>query len=336
MKLENRTPFPTAFVTGSTGEEEMVGVLATKVTFRVRDGSLIPVLGEEAWPVFDKPFAFRGVALGPETDFRKEGLDVLVFGEARAPGGQPVTWLRVGVECGALRHQAVVFGDRRWVKEPFRFAPSAPAPFTSMPITNDRAFGGETRLGEAQVEHPANPEGRGFLYHEEEVEGAWLPNLEDEEALIRDWQDKPRPACFYKPLGLLEPRNLPPAPPEEVPQRTMSRVFNQAVPELVTAPEQLGEFFRLFGFSRDGDLRFPVPNRRGPTARVQVGPLRSRFPSRLSTVVLMADERALVATYLCLFRYLVRPMEERRVELDWPEGPRVHEATGSNGEGAHD
>lgn len=323
MEFINRTPFPATFLTGSTGEQEIVGILAAKVTYRLRGGVLDPVTGDDAWPVFDKPFEFRGVSLGPETDFRKQGIDVLVFGEARAPGGKPVTWLRVGVECGGLRHEAVVFGDRVWRRNGSGFVATAPAPFTSMPITNDRAYGGTARLDEAEVGHLVNPEGRGFHYLEDDADGSPLPNLEDEGELIGGWRDEPRPACFFKPAGFLEPRGAPPAPPERVPLMLMRSAFNQTVPELVAEPHEMGDSFHLWGFSEDGDLTFPAPDVTGPTARVKVGELRSRFPSSLSTVVILADERVLIATYLALFRYLVRPMEERRVELTWEDGPDV-------------
>ena len=310
-------------LTGSTGEREILGIAACKVTYRLEQERLVPVTGDDAWPVFDKPFEFEKVSLAPDVEFRKKGIDILVFGKAMAPQDKPVPSMRVAIECGRICHEVVVFGDRVWRKAMLRFVPSEPEPFTEMPLTNDRAFGGKANMYGAGVAHLINPDGRGLLFMKEEVEGTPLPNIEDPDDLMNSWQDKPRPACLFKPLGILEKENLPEEPPEKAPFRVMPTLFNQAVPELVAQPEELGESLRLVGFSPDGDVVFPTPSLNGPTIHVQVGDLRSRFPARLSTLVVLAPEKVLVASYLALFRYLIRPMEKRQAELKWPEGAQV-------------
>ncbi len=335
MEYTNHTPFPSKLLRGSTGEQEMVAIAATKVTFVLDGGALTAVTGDEAWPVFDKPFAFEGVTLDAETEFRKSGVDILVFGQARAPRGEPVTWMRVGVACGQVRHDAVVFGDRVWVRAGSGFVPSDPAPFTEMPLTNDRAFGGKARLmQDSVVEHPVNPEGRGLLFLEEDVEGTALPNLEHPERLIGRWSDQPRPLCFFKPRGLLLPEGSPEEPIQAVALAMMESSFNQTVPELVAAGEgELGRALQLSGFSPDGDVVFPMPPLQGPVAHVRVGELRSRFTSRLTTVVAMPAEGVLVASYVALFRYLVRPEELRSTELEWPDAPPVAPTASASAEG---
>lgn len=325
MDFMNHTPFPSKLLTGSTGAQEIVAIVATKVTFTLDGTRLLAVTGDDAWPVFDKPFAFGGVMLNPETDFRKSGVDLLAFGRACAPRGEAVTWMRVAVACGGVRHEAVVFGDRVWLKQGTGFVPSDPAPFTEMPLTNDRAFGGEARLTDSsRVKDAVNPEGRGLLFLEEDVEGAPLPNLEHPDHLIGRWDDRPRPLCFFKPLGFLLPEGTPTEPAQEVAFALMRSSFNQAVPELVAADEGvLGETLVCEGFSRDGDVVFPMPPLRGPTAHVTVGEHRSRFPARLSTVIALPGEGVLVASYVALFRYLVRPEELRSAELVWLDAPPV-------------
>jgi len=319
MDFTNHTPFPAKFLTGSTGEREIVGIVACKVTYRLEEERLIPVTGDDAWPVFDKPYEFEKVSLGPDVDFRKRGIDILVFGKAIAPQEKPVPWMRVAVECGQVRHEVAVFGNRVWRKARSRFVPSEPEPFLEMPLTNDRAFGGKAKMYGAEVAHSVNPDGRGYLFEKKEVEGTSLPNLEDPDALIKTWQDQPRPACFFKPMGVLEPKDVPEEPPERLPFRIMPSLFNQAVPELVAQPEDLGDSLRLFGFAPAGDIVFPMPSVNGPTVHAQVGDLHGRFPATLSTLLVLARERVLVASYVSLFRYLMRPMEKRQAELRWPK-----------------
>jgi hypothetical protein len=333
MDFTNHTPFPAKLLTGATGEREIVGVVGCKVTYRLEEERLMPVTGDDAWPVFDKPYEFEGVSLSPDLDFRKKGIDILVFGKAMAPQEKPVPWMRVAVECGQVRHEVAVFGDRVWRKKMFKFAPSEPEPFVEMPLTNDRAFGGKAKMYGAEVEHPVNPDGRGYLFEKEEVEGALLPNLEDPDALIETWRDHPRPACFFKPLGVLEKKNVPEEPPEKVPFRVMPTLFNQAVPDLVAQPEDLGDSLRLIGFDPAGDIVFPMPSINGPTVHAKVGDLHGRFPAALSTLLVLARERVLVACYVALFRYLMRPMEKRQAELKWPEHTQAEQVV--TREGSH-
>jgi hypothetical protein len=318
MEFVNNTSYPAKFLTGSTGEQEIIGIVACKVTYRLEDEMLVPVNGEDAWPVFDKPYEFEGIPLAPEVDFRKKGIDILVFGKAVAPDEEPVTSLRVAAECGQVCHQIAVFGDRVWKTSVLGLTPSDPKPFVEMPLTNDLAFGGLAKMQDAKVLHPVNPQGRGFLYEKHEVEGTPLPNLEDPDVLIVNWQDKPRPACWFKPIGMLRAKDAPEVPTEELLVAIMQSMFNQAVPELVAQPEELGETLRLVGFSGDGDIVFPMPDVQGPTVEVHVGDLEGRFPAALSTLIALPRERVLIATYTSLFRYLMRPQEKRRAELKWP------------------
>lgn len=319
MEFVNKTPFPAKFLTGSTGEHEIIGIVACKVTYRLEDEIIIPVTGQEAWPVFDKPFEFKGIPLAPEVDFRKNGIDILVFGNAVAPDKKPVPWMSVSAVCGQIHHRLTVFGDRVWKNSGQGLSPSDPVPFITMPLTNDRAFGGAALMAGAEVLHPINPEGRGFLYEQQGAEGTPLPNLEDPDALIENWRDMPRPACWFKPAGMLRAKDAPEIPPEQLPVVMMELMFNQAVPEFVAQPEELGETLHLSGFSADGDVVFPMPGTQGPTAEVHVGDLKGRFPATLATLIALPRENVLIATYRALFRYLMRPQEKRRTELKWSE-----------------
>lgn len=336
MDFTNDTPFPADLQRGSTGEKEMVAIAGCKVTYLLEDDGLRAVTGEPAWPLFDQPFEFRETTLMPELDFRKRDIDLLVFGTARAPGDEPVRWMEVSVECGEIQKRIMVFGDRLWHDSGPGFVASEPAPFTEMPLTNDRAFGGEARLEGATVRHPVNPDGRGLVYSESEVEGTRLPNLEDPDELIQDWTDTPRPACLLPPAGTYPSRSDSSEDPEEMLEAALDGVFNQAVPELVARPDQLGETLVLRGFSSEGGVAFPMPDLEGPSVHVEVGDEVDRFPARLSTLVALADERVLIATYLALFRYLVRPEELRETVVRWPDAPELSTEVEASGSEEHD
>jgi uncharacterized protein YjbI with pentapeptide repeats len=92
--------------------------------------------------------------------------------------------------------ELVVFGDRTWSL----FGMSEPAPFREMPLTWDRAFGGE---GFAD-----NPKGRGL--RSVEVDGKKvhpLPNVELPNKLLKSPSDKPAPAGFL-PLDMTSPSRM--------------------------------------------------------------------------------------------------------------------------------
>ncbi len=323
MEFSNSTDFPAQFLPGSTSDREMLGIIVCKVTYLMDQGWLIPAPPDQAWPVFDKPFTFQDVILGPELDFRKNGVDIFVFGNAVSPLEKQTRHMRLAVETGRLSWQVDVFGDREWIRSRKKLISSEPALFEEMPLTNDRAYGGTAIWDEMELVHSVNPEGRGFYMSEAEAEGKPLPNLERPDTLIQTWEAQPLPACFFKPKGVAADPDAAAEDLEKMVCDMLEPLFNQTVPELVANPDDLGDQLRLLGFSPEGELIFPMPRRVGPTAHVSVGNLRSRFPSALSHLIVLAREQVLIATYLCLFRYLFRPMEKRYAELRWTDPPEV-------------
>lgn len=317
MRFENRTPLPARALTGSTADREMVAIVVCKATFRADGGRLDRVDGDEAWPVFEEPFAFRGGHLKPELDFRKRGVDLLVFGEAAAPEGRATTYVRSGAVCGDRAVWMDVFGDRVWVQDGGRLVPSEPLPFVTMPLGHDRAYGGVARFEDQELPHPVNPEGRGFVMDPEQADGVPLPNVERPGALLEAWSDRPDPVCMLRPGGL-DPglvRSI-----GEMDERTRVRsmlesMFQEAVPELVFPEDGLPDRIRLLAASPEGDVDLPLPPAAGPAVSARIGRRRARVPTRLASVIVLGPERVVIATYRALFRYLVEPEEVREAVL---------------------
>lgn len=323
MKLENLTPFPAKLLVGSTSDSEMVGMLACKVTYVFGEGGLVPAPAEESWPIFEQPFVFESATLPAELDFRKNGIDVAIFGKARTPDARPARQLRLGIYWGSLRYEVDVQGDRWWVKTGRSLVASDAQPFVEMPITNDRAYGGAALLDGVPCAYAENPDGRGYYLSQEEAEGKPLPNLERTEAAITRWDHRPKPAVFYKAGLELRGDEMQTRGEDAVIAQLMMEGFNGSIRELVADPAQLGTSILLRGFSHAGDIVLPAPHHSGPVAHASVGSVRSRFPSAISSVVVLADVPALVVTYLSVFRYLMRPMEKRAVVLRWQQDPCI-------------
>jgi uncharacterized protein YjbI with pentapeptide repeats len=115
--------------------------------------------------------------------FAKARGEVLVCGSYFAPGGKPVTASFVRVRVGGIDKRVAVAGDRFWQNQ----VPSAPQPFTTMPIDWSRAFGG--------VGFDRNPHGKGAA--PVEVDGRAvhpLPNIETYGQMMRSPNERPAPA----------------------------------------------------------------------------------------------------------------------------------------------
>ncbi|WP_437758611.1 DUF2169 domain-containing protein [Sorangium sp. So ce1389] len=121
--------------------------------------------------------------------------EVLVFGKAYSPGGEPRPAFAAGVTVGPADKPLVdksvaVVGKRRW----HHGAPTEPEPITEMPLVWENAFGGP--------DYPLNPKGMGLAPVEEEgVKVHYLPHLEDPKRLLKSPGDRPAPVCF----GALDP-----------------------------------------------------------------------------------------------------------------------------------
>jgi len=123
--------------------------------------------------------------------------EVLVYGSYYAPGGQAVTADTVQLSIGPLNKTLAVIGSRYWRA---LLTPTAPAPFTQMPVNYAHAFGGS--------EFNKNTLGKGI--EEVEIDGEMrrpLPNIELQNHLITADSERPDAAGFA-PLDMMwEPRH---------------------------------------------------------------------------------------------------------------------------------
>lgn len=165
----------------TAGQDALIVVAKVTVSWGL-DG--ISRIAEQApLPTGDEPFEpdDEHSSLRYPNDFEpfKPRADVLVVANAYRQKHASVTV--AGFRFGELRRSLVVCGDRTWQNG----LPSAPAPFESLPLRWERAFGGPG--------HPSNPVGRGYA---DGNSGLRLPNLEREDQLIRMERDRPEPTCF--------------------------------------------------------------------------------------------------------------------------------------------
>ena len=157
--------------------------------------------------------------------------DIVVQGSARSD--KPTTHLDVELSVTGpktkFQKTIAVTGDR-WVdKGPTGHVLSHPEPFTEMPLTYERAYGGTDELAEERqaseeilnyyvktldkeeneelslFSYPRNAAGKGYLIEIDGLKGLPWPNLEFPDDKLRldsvarpveAWGDRPYPACF--------------------------------------------------------------------------------------------------------------------------------------------
>lgn len=195
-QLDNRTPFAAerTWVRDRDGAE--IWLVAVKATFDIQPEGSARVAPEQPpvtlIPVHQgKP---GGSSLRFESDLQRTKLstDIVVLGQAHAPGGEPVESLDVGFAVASVVKVLRVFGDRVWQ----RGSIGPPQPFVSLPIVYERAYGGVDHQSAEPTWDVRNPVGCGYGGAERNIEGRPLPNIENPKALIRRWSDRPEPAGF--------------------------------------------------------------------------------------------------------------------------------------------
>ncbi|RWD60246.1 MAG: DUF2169 domain-containing protein [Mesorhizobium sp.] len=159
--LENRTPFAAAthVQLNADGQETLVVMLSASFAATGEGEEFQPAAQQMPVIFGDEPFGNPSLSsIRYEADIApvKPGAEVIVNGAAHAPNGKPVREMQVGLRVGsAIRKVLQVVGDRIYDSGAY----SAPAPFRTMPIVYERAYGGT--LEDLRTDQ-RNPVGVGF------------------------------------------------------------------------------------------------------------------------------------------------------------------------------
>ncbi len=243
----------------------------------------------------------------------KPATDVLLLGTAYAPRGHPTTQMDVSLTAGPLRKTVRVLGDRVWERRAVVASISSPAPFETMPLVWERAFGGMDHKGTELRAEVRNPVGTG--YHAKDgdkpIDGLRLPNLEDPADLVTSVKLHPPPACFAPICGHWEPRlsyagtydarwqqERAPYLPKDFDPR-----FFQLAPPGLAAPGylQAAEWIQVQGATPSGLLRFQLPPARIEVTFVLDGAPQP-VPANLDTVLIEPDENRVVLVWRAALR----------------------------------
>ncbi len=316
LEIQNKTPYAAAIAPGLDATGRDLAIVAIKASFAIDAANMRLTVADEQEPVahataFAGEPGFSSLLRDCETSPAKPGTDIALYGSAYTPDGKEAESVDAGLRVGPVQKAVRVFGDRVWQSGFGSWRASKPRPFTRMPLSYERAYGGKDQLGdkpETADWEPRNPIGAGFAIsgRKDRLEGRPLPNLEDPNQPIRHWRDRPPPAGFGLIPGDWAPRrdyagSYDQAWRDEraplLPKDFQPRFHHAAHPDLQTAqPLEGGETIEALNLSADGPLRLEVPRRQFELT-FWIRQERKKAQPRLDTVIIEPDQRRLIALW---------------------------------------
>jgi hypothetical protein len=340
MQFTNSTRMSAGYTMGLEPSGRELLIVVVKGTFRIptERGATVSLLEEQAPLVMSDVFFGKPGLSAPkyEVDYapRKHRCDLLLNGTAYAPEGNAVKRTTVGVRVGSWSKSFAVVGDRIWYKAAGVRA-TEPQPFTTMPISYDRAFGGVDQRHDDPAKHGAfmaNPSGRGFHKHmlDEWLRDSPLPNTEELNNPVLQPDGHYRPMAFG-PIGRhWDPRiqyagtydqswldNVFPFLPADFDER-----YYQSAPPDQQLAKPLGEqAVTLLNLTPDGRREFLLPHFEAPIHVFprQKGP-REDLIATVDTIVIEPDLERLTMTWR-VARPIVKNIHEIAEVLVGRKGP---------------
>lgn len=317
MDLENKTRYPAHIFRGCVDTERIVASLVVRKTFDLVGNELRPAK-EQVWKVSGGPWDSPIGPMAGDELFYRGGVDVFVFGSARAPKNKPVPRMEVCVEVGEnFRHAIAIIGDRTWQKKEDRLVATEPKPFTAVKLELANAFGGKDEWDELPMPFPDNPAGKGYFVSEENAVGKPLPNIENPKALIQKWDDRPDPVGVGPtPLGFGPrlKRSLELDEESGAIKKLHPTYFNAAFPDMVAPKLKPGVRVRVSGVTADIPIEFAVPAS-GTRIRMTYGEQATDIDPPIDQIGIEVDACRVFVTYRYPFRYKIIALQKRTCEL---------------------
>jgi hypothetical protein len=313
VQLTNDSGFPAKLARAQLLYRDLVlATVVVKASFDVSgDGAaatVAPVAPEAQVPVSEADTETPLGNIDGDVVPIKAGCDVAVLGHARSPrADRPVPRQLVELRIGRFSRVVVVFGDRTWVDGGVRAPrPTEPVPFTALPLTYDRAFGGVAHLArELEAPYPQNPGGRGHVRLRPRLAGTPLPNIEEIDQQLSSWQQQPMTAGLA-PLPRTSSLRLEGdgygADLRSQLVQLGPAAFSFAHPRMRLDRYPAGVALTLAGATHDRPWRFTLP---APafTAVVTLGDARHELPLVVDTLCLFPDHRRLFVVARRAFIY---------------------------------
>lgn len=318
MQFFNDTPLASSLARAQLFYRDLLqATIVVKGTFTVAPSGEVRLCDEQP-PVLLEDLETELGSLDTELVPIKAGCDVAVLGHARSPNPrEPVETLEVALTIGRFARRVAVSGDREWVKTLTGFRPSRPLPFTSMPLTYERAFGGRAMTRHQVVgAYFDNPVGRGYVVLKDEVAGTPLPNVEEVDDLLSEWDQRPRVAGLgpvSRHSALRSMRGIT-VDVEAQTTRIDPAMFTFSHPRMMLPSYPAGETVTLAGMRPGSPWSFALPAFKYGV-EVELGGRSYQLPLTVDTLYLYPDEQkvAVVARRALIYQFLPERLRSLRV-----------------------
>ena len=201
-----------------------------------------------------------------------------------------------------------VCGDREWRRARGGFELTEPAPFTTMPLVYENAYGGADPVDPSRGRDDRNPVGKGYASDAslQELERIAAPNIELRERPIGSITERPEPAGLGFVARHWQPRRALAGTYDDawreqrcplLPLDFDPRSYAAASTGLTTDGHLGGgEPVALVNVSREGRSEFALPAR-SLVVTASIAGRRNEQPLQLDTVVLEPNERRVMLTW---------------------------------------
>lgn len=346
MEVVNTSPAPVDVAIYAPPEGVRTAIFTGKATFSFTDAGKVSLEFDDPSPLLAEDEETELGLLPRDSLPRCDPMfEVILLGQAHAPGERPLEHMMVSLAVGEERRWLSVSGDRVWQGEG-RGATISPArPFVTMPLTWQRAFGGKREVlidveSPVDVMDPSNPDGKGFDHIGQARQTAELfkapapypqfdplrelPNLEDPHFPIQSWEDAPLPACWAtarldSAIVVERLRRAREARPDEPVTLGSPEFMHRAHPDWVIALPPEGAPVEMDGLLPTGPVRFPLPSLR-LLLDVRLGEEESRVELVPRVLVLLPEERRFYIVYRQFMKYLYKEDESRTVRVRLEKG----------------
>ncbi|MBK8940778.1 MAG: DUF2169 domain-containing protein [Polyangiaceae bacterium] len=348
MELVNATPLAARIDVGAPLENGLRrGMIVAKATFSFDSRGSVQLDDQDPLPIFLED-VLTPQGLLPRDDMPRVDsvFEVSLLGCAHAPGGRPAQHMQVSMSVGEVRRSIEVFGDRFMVGEGANAGATPAEPFTKMPLTWSRAFGGRADVevdegSPVRVQHAKNAYGKGFDVVAEANKldefltcppgfprfdrRRALPNLERPDQIIRTAFDDPEPVAWCPPpidsgvhnlrcFKIIEEAGKP------VRAEETAGLTHRAAPEWVLdAAPPAGTPIVLEGVTPEGRVELALPGLEVGFDYVIGGRAGSRQLA-LQAMVMLPEERRFYLVYRLPFQIEAPTGEERMGRLTIKKG----------------
>jgi hypothetical protein len=315
MELINHTAYPAIMFRSGLNDFKYAMSVAVRVTYDIENGNAI-VSENQEWKLERQQWQSEYGLVESDDVFKRGGVDILLFGSAKAPKGIPVKSMNVEVKFNNKTiNKIAVLGDRVWEKSILGMDISTPKPFTEMPLTLENTYGGQAEWDGLKIPHHNNPYGKGFNYAKEDYVGKPLPNIENPDKLIRKWTDQPDPvgvACLPQ-LCELHMRNNIAFDKDGKMTKFEARFYNTAFPAMIVDKIKENDVIEITGMS-DTPFQFKVPAQT-ITMKVSMNERSKEWQMYIEQIGLVIAKQKAFITYRYPINYTITPLETRKCEI---------------------